>query len=325
MFGELSVEGHLAQRQCVHACDALRVVSLSLFEHHRHCATLMTDWVCRWKPFWIPSGDTFQKAYLEEWEHVNDEQRHVLVEDKPHPISRATESAKLQKAGKDEKNTTREPPCDVPSSPKSSWQAVGESEAPTWKYTVTLESAVFWEPLGAPLLPKNRVCNFIHPKQFGPLPKRLILSYPDEEILSGYEEDVSSIRNGFSARLKTDFVTTLSRHTVHVAAFREAPARKHSTSCQEYHFNNDMPNRLTEQKRLSVYNWKPGPRRGKEGAIVKHIAEKWHIITLQEAIWFHMTHCGGCAILFTKDTFFTDIKVTSIYLHDLKHFQPAST
>ena len=28
----------------------------------------------------------------------------------------------------------------------------------------------------------------------------------------------------------------------------------------------------------------PGPRRGKEGAIEKHIAGKWHIIALQEAI-----------------------------------------
>ena len=35
VFDELSVECHLAQRQCVHACDALRVVSLSPFEHHR--------------------------------------------------------------------------------------------------------------------------------------------------------------------------------------------------------------------------------------------------------------------------------------------------
>ena len=57
----------------------------------------------------------------------------------------------------------------------------------------TQESAVFW---CAPL-PKTRVRNFIHPKQFGIFPKRLSLPYPDEEILSDYEEDVSSIRNGF--------------------------------------------------------------------------------------------------------------------------------
>ena len=55
------------------------------------------------------------------------------------------------------------------------------------------------EALGAPLLPKNRVRKFIQPKQFGPFFNRLSLPYPDEEILFAYEEDVSSIRDGFSA------------------------------------------------------------------------------------------------------------------------------
>ena len=34
-----------------------------------------------------------------------------------------------------------------------------------------------------------------------------------------------------------------------------------------------------------------------------------------------MTHYGGCAILFNRDTFCSDIKVTSIYLHDLRGCQ----
>ena len=75
-------------------------------------------------------------------------------------------------------------------------------------------NAVFWDPLGVPLLPKNRVCNFIHPKQLGPFPKSLISPYPEEEILSGYEEDVSSIRDGFSAWVTTDPENTLRRHIV---------------------------------------------------------------------------------------------------------------
>ena len=132
------------------------------------------------------------------------------------------------------------------------------------------------------------VCNCNHPKQFGPFPERLVLQHPDEEILSEFEEDVLSIRDGFSGWVKSDFVATLRRHTVHVksvsAAFRDAPPRKHSTSCQGYHFNNDIPNRLTEQKRLSVKNWKLGPRHGKKGAIEKQIAEKWHFVALQQAI-----------------------------------------
>ena len=62
-----------------------------------------------------------------------------------------------------------------------------------------------------------------------------------------------------------------------------------------------------------------------------HIAGKWHIITLQEAIeyfeqefltsHFCVTHFGGCAVLFNKDTFHSDIKVTSVYLHDTRDGQ----
>ena len=127
---------------------------------------LMTESVCQWKPLWIPRGDTFQKAYPEEWERADDEQSHVPGEDNPHRISRTTESEKSQTAKEDEWNTTREPPRDVPSLPKSSWQTFGQSNAPSWKHTGTQESAVFWEPLGAPLPPKNRIRNFIHPKKF---------------------------------------------------------------------------------------------------------------------------------------------------------------
>ena len=89
-----------------------------------------------------------------------------------------------------------------------------------------------------------------------------------------------------------------------------------------------MPYRLTQQRRLSVYNPNPGPRRGKEGAVERHIAGIWHIITLQEAVGYlgndllanrcHVTHFGGCAILFNVETFFSDIKASSIYLHDTR-------
>ena len=93
-----------------------------------------------------------------------------------------------------------------------------------------------------------------------------------------------------------------------------------------------MPNRSSVQKRLSIYNWNPGLRRGKEGAIEKQIVGRWHIITLQEAIEyvdhepltnrFHVTHYGGCAVLFNKDTFCPDVKVKSIYLHDTRRELP---
>ena len=136
--------------------------------------------------------------------------------------------------------------------------------------------------------------------------------------------------------MKTEFATILERHTVDnrkvYAEFWEASARKHVTSYQEYHFDNDVPNRSLVQKRLSIYNWNPGPRRGEEGAIEKQIAGKWRIITLQEAIEyvdhklltnrFHVTHYEGCAALFNKDTFLPDMKVKSIYIHDTRHDLP---
>ena len=136
--------------------------------------------------------------------------------------------------------------------------------------------------------------------------------------------------------MKADFETVLERHAVDIrkahAEFREAPARRHDTSSQEYHVDNSLPNRSSVQKRPSKNNWNPGNRRGKGGAIEKQIAGKWHVITLQEAIEyvdhelltnrFHVTHCGGCAVLFNKDTSLPDIKVKSIHLHDTRHDLP---
>ena len=111
---------------------------------------------------------------------------------------------------------------------------------------------------------KTRARHFIHPKQFVASPRRIVLPYSYGEILSRCEEDVSSTRDGFTAWVKSENENILRRHIVDVtrarAASREAPARKHSPSCQGYHFNNDIPNRLTEQTRLNVYNWNPGPR-----------------------------------------------------------------
>ena len=107
-------------------------------------------------------------------------------------------------------------------------------------------------------------------------------------------------------QLGSDPETILQRHIVNAKganpAFREAPMRKHSPSNEEYRFDADVPNRLTEQTRLSIYKWNPGPRCGKEGAIEKHFAGNWHIITLQGAIGylyseyyrFYVTHYGGC-------------------------------
>ena len=104
--------------------------------------------------------------------------------------------------------------------------------------------------------------------------------------------------------------------------------QKGDASSQAYRFNNSISNRSPVQRRLSIYNWNPGPRRGKENAFEKQIAGKWHVITLQEASdfvdhdiltnRFHVTHFGRCAVLFNKDTFYPDIEVKSIHLHDTR-------
>ena len=104
-----------------------------------------------------------------------------------------------------------------------------------------------------------------------------------------------------------------------VAEFREASERRHDTPSQTYRFDKNVTNRSPLQKRLSIHNWNPGPRHGKEDAFEKQIEEKWHVITLQEYVdhdiltnRFHLTHYGGCAILFNEDTFYHNIEVKSL-------------
>ena len=91
---------------------------------------------------------------------------------------------------------------------------------------------------------QKHVCNFIHPKQLSPFRERLELPFPDEEILSGYEEDGSFIRDGFTTCVKADFNIILERHAVDVrkalAEFRGASVRRHDTSAQEYHFDSNV-------------------------------------------------------------------------------------
>ena len=112
----------------------------------------------------------------------------------------------------------------------------------------------FWENSEAPLPPPRRRCNLIHPEQLSPLPERLKLPYPDGEILSGYEEDVSFIRDRCTTWVKADPNDTLERHVVDVrkgfAEYREASARRQEAPAQEYFFDSSVPNRSSVQKRL---------------------------------------------------------------------------
>ena len=69
--------------------------------------------------------------------------------------------------------------------PKSSWEAVGTFDAPSWKYTGTQENTVSWRYLGAQPPSKARARHSTHPKQFGIFHKRLVLPYTYDEILLG--------------------------------------------------------------------------------------------------------------------------------------------
>ena len=273
---------------------------------------LMSGWVCQWKPFWIPLGESFQKAYLEEWIRMGDDS-----------------SDEQGYKGYISKSKLREEAAPAP-------RPAGQPDALPLESIGPQSTASFWERTGAPLPPLRSRCNFIHPKQLSPFPERLKLPFSSEEILSGFKDIVSSGTDQFTAWVKTGPHATLVRHMVDVrkatADFQEASERRHGTPSQANRFNKSISNRSPVQKQLSIHNWNPGPRRGKEGAFEKQIAGKWHVITLQEAIEyvdhdilagrFHVTHYGGCAILFNEDTFHPNIDVKSIYLHDTRRDLP---
>ena len=67
------------------------------------------------------------------------------------------------------------------------------------------------------------------------------------------------------------------------AEFREASERKHATSSHANSSSKHFVTRSIVQRRLSIYNWNPGPRRGTEDAFEKQIAGRWKIITLEKA------------------------------------------
>ena len=86
------------------------------------------------------------------------------------------------------------------SAPQSSWQPYPDTSAPKRKATEPPEDTpVVVESLDTPAPLTPCVHESTHPVQFGIMPKRLPLPHPDDEILSGYEEDLSSIQDGYTA------------------------------------------------------------------------------------------------------------------------------
>ena len=168
--------------------------------------------------------------------------------------------------------------------------------------------------------PSKRRC-FIHPKQLSPFPERLDLPYPSsQDRFTTWVKADPKLPN-------SDMWLTFKRPSQNIAR-QPCEGKNHPLE----NISSIRANPLIRSKRRSIYNWNPGPRRGKEGTIEKQTAGKWHIITLQEAIEhvdhelltnrFHVTHYGGRAVLFNKDTFCPDVKVKSMYLHDTRRDLP---
>ena len=178
---------------------------------------------------------------------------------------------------------------------------------------------------------QKRACNYIHPKQHSPFPERLKLPYLDEEISASDEEDVSFIRDGFTTWAKADFETILERHAVDIrntlAENREASARRHDTYSQEYHFENNVPNRSPVQQDSASTAGTQDPD-VEEKALLRSKSQasgtssdcKKLLSMLTTS--FSCDHYGGCGVLFNKDTFFPDVTVKSIYLHDIRRVLP---
>ena len=248
----------------------------------------MTGWVCQWKPFWIPVDDSFKKAFVEEW------------------VFQVTDTSDFS-FSESQGNV-------IPETPKVSMPV----SSSTWGPWNDEDTACARERVEAPLLP-------LQPR---PTCERLELPFSSDAILSGYEDLVSSGSDHFTVWGKMSPREVLAEHVVDIhrieADFRDAFERIQSSSSQTPGVNKLFSSQSPTQRRLSIYNWNPGPRRGTEDAIEHQIAEKWHIVTLQEASdyvehkilheRFHVTHF--CAILYNKDTFYPDINVKSIYIHD---------
>ena len=257
----------------------------------------MSGWVCQWKPFWIPVEDSFKKAFVKEW---------VFISDEPSDEQNTVEVPVL--------HSTDHSDC-IPVTPRVSKQFASLP----WETPRSLKiRLIFWERIEAPLPPlrPRPKCNFIHPRQLSPFAERLELPFSNDEILSSCEEFDSSGTDLFASLVKMSEHEILVHHMVDIqkatAEFREASERKPATSSHKNSSSKHFATRSIVQRRLSINNWNPGPRRGKEDAFEKQIAGRWHIITLQEASdyvdhelltnRFHVTHYAGCAVLFNKDT-----------------------
>ena len=157
------------------------------------------------------------------------------------------------------------PPLGLSSTPQSSWQTYTEPVTPDNPWVLRPHVP---GPPDEPLTLKPYVPRIIHNIQYRPPPQRLQPYRSDHEILTNFDDDVSSTRNGFTAWVESDAAVTRSRHLANSSpsgtalVFRKASEKKSMSQLLEYQFDNRKPNRQQEHTRISILSWSSGPRRG---------------------------------------------------------------
>ena len=182
--------------------------------------------------------DTFKKAYVEDW---------VFQITDPSDISLPGGQGDI-----------------IPETPKVSLPVPSsQREAPKPEI-----SACAQEHIEAPL-------PTLQPR---PTCERLELPFSGDDILSGYEDLHLPSSHQFTMWGKMTSEEILTEHVADIhriaADFRDAFERIQTSSPQASGVNKFFSSQSSVQKRLSIYNWNPGPRRGREGAIEKQIAGK---------------------------------------------------
>ena len=128
---------------------------------------------------------------------------------------------------------------------------------------------------------------FLHPKQLSPFPERLELlfqvkrSFQASRTLSPRSQTISL--RGYRQTLMLPWYDVWSMFNKPLQIFARHQKGDTIHLLRHTASTKNLPNRSPVQKRPSIYNWNRGPRRGKGDAFEKHIAGKWHAITLQEA------------------------------------------
>ena len=113
-------------------------------------------------------------------------------------------------------------------------------------------TATFWERTEHHCLSQDPGANFFTRSSSVPF-----LNIP-AEILSGYEDGVSSSQDRHTTWVKADTVVTSERRMVDVQKaveeHREAAVRRQESTTREHFFDTNVPNRSSVQKRLSIFN-----------------------------------------------------------------------